>query len=852
MFDEPRARADRFFERFVFHKAENVGVVRIVCLAFLLSAVALSLRLMIAPVETGLQYVTFFPAVTLVAVLGGLWAGLLATLIGMVLATGIFTPPYYTLTLETVRTAFWSNLVFFLDGTIVSLAIEGLNHYRRRYVQKLGESLSANAQLEESSEHLKRILDNIFAYVGLLDVDGRVQTVNKPALERSGYGLEDVVGRFFHDAPWWSYDPHVQNQLKEAINEARNGRSSRYDVIVKMGRDLVPVDFQISPIYDRDKKLIGLLPTGVDITERKRAEAELRIAAVAFDSQESTMVTDAKGIIIKINRAFTETTGYSADEILGKTPRILKSGTHDAAFYQAMWDCINKTGTWTGEVWDRRKDGVIYPKWLNIAAVKDSRGVVVNYVGTHFDITERKIAEEKINALAFFDQLTGLPNRALLIDRLAQAMSASARNGAYGALLFIDLDNFKTVNDTLGHDKGDILLKQVAERLSSCVRIGDTVARLGGDEFVLMLAGLSPFDGDAAAQVDAVGEKILSTFNQPFQIGVNACHCTTSIGVTLFRGQEMTIDDLLKQADIAMYKSKAAGRNAIHFFDPEMEISMIRRAELEADLRQALHLGQFVLYYQPQVTDDGALIGTEVLVRWLHPTRGMVAPAEFIPLAEETGLILPLGYWILETACAQLAKWASVPGLSDVKVAVNVSARQFRQPDFKSQVIETLKRTGADPKMLKLELTESLLVENVQDLIQTMHSLKDYGVDFSLDDFGTGYSSLSYLKRLPLNQLKIDQSFVRDVLIDPNDAAIATTIVALGESLGLHVIAEGVETEPQQAFLAEAGCKSYQGYLFGRPLPVAEFEALADGYATARDAALPSATKHLAMDQLES
>ena len=561
------------------------------------------------------------------------------------------------------------------------------------------------------------------------------------------------------------------------------------------------------------------------LDSQQHSVAQLRIAATAFESQESMMVTDASNVILRINRTFTETTGYTAEEIVGQTPRLLKSDRHDADFYRAMWETIHRTGGWQGEIWDRRKNGEMYPKWLSISAVKDDMGAVTHYIGTHFDISERKQAEEKIHELAFFDQLTGLPNRTLLLDRLNLAMSTSTRSGSFGALLLIDLDNFKTLNDTLGHDMGDLLLKQVAQRLTTCVRAGETVARLGGDEFVVMLADLSTSEIDAATRAKTVCEKIRSTLNQTYQLNSLVYHITPSIGATLFRGHLVSIDDLVKQADLAMYKSKETGRNAIHFFDPAMQASVVARVNLETDLRRAIEENQFRLHYQAQVVGAGRVTGAEALVRWQHPQRGLVSPAEFIPLAEETRLILPLGLWVLETACAQLAEWAGQPRMADLTLAVNVSAHQFRQADFVDQVLTTLKNTGANPQRLKLELTESLLVENVQDIIEKMFALKAKGVGFSLDDFGTGYSSLSYLKRLPLDQLKIDQSFVHDVLSDPNDAAIARTVVALAQNLGLGVIAEGVETEAQRDFLANAGCHAYQGYFFSRPLPVDGFEA---------------------------
>ncbi|MDP2171975.1 MAG: EAL domain-containing protein [Rhodocyclaceae bacterium] len=566
-----------------------------------------------------------------------------------------------------------------------------------------------------------------------------------------------------------------------------------------------------------------------DITERKLAEQELRIAAAAFESLEATIITDADNVILRVNAAFTTITGYTAAEAIGQTPALLKSGRHDADFYSDMWESIQRTGGWQGEVWDRKKNGEEYAKWLTITVVKDAAGAVTHYVGTHFDITERKLAEEKINKLAFFDPLTGLPNRTLLQDRLKQAMTTSARGANHGALLFIDIDNFKTLNDTLGHDMGDQLLKQVASRLAACVREGDTVARMGGDEFVVVLGGLSPREPEAVASSEAVAAKILATFRQPFQLGVLTHQSTASIGISLFSGQARpaSIDDVMKQADLAMYRSKDAGRNTWRFFDQSMQAAAMNRAALETDLREAVQQQQFLLHYQAQVVGEGHLTGAEVLVRWQHPERGMIAPNDFIPLAEETGLILPLGAWVLETTCTQLALWATRPEMAHLTLAVNISARQIHQRDFVERVLEVLDRTGANPQRLKLELTESLLVDNVEEIIGKMFALRSRGVGFSLDDFGTGYSSLSYLKRLPLDQLKIDRSFVLDVLTDPNDAAIARTVVALAQNLGLNVIAEGVENAEQRDFLANAGCHAYQGYFFSRPLPIEGFEAFA-------------------------
>ncbi|MDP2785065.1 MAG: EAL domain-containing protein [Sulfurimicrobium sp.] len=560
------------------------------------------------------------------------------------------------------------------------------------------------------------------------------------------------------------------------------------------------------------------------LRESQQADADLRISATAFEAQEGMVITDTEHVILRINRAFSVITGYASEDAIGKKMSLLKSGRHGPTFYAAMWNGILQNGSWQGEIWNRRKNGEIFPEWLSITAVKGGAGNVTHYVGTMTDITARKAAEDEIQQLAFYDSLTRLPNRRLLIDRLQQALVSSSRSGLIGALLFIDLDNFKTLNDTLGHDIGDLLLRKVAERLTECVREGDTVSRLGGDEFVVMLEDLGVSPEEAATLAEAVGEKILATLNQVYQLAGHEHRSTPSIGVTLFADQRETVDELLKRADLAMYQAKAAGRNTLRFFDPDMQAAVTARAAMEADLRHGLENREFFLHYQPQVDGHGHMFGAEALLRWQHPRRGPVSPAEFIPLAEETGLILPIGDWVLNTACTQLVAWGTRPEMAHLTLAVNVSARQFRHADFVEQVLAVLHHTGADPRKLKLELTESLLLDDVEDIIAKMTALKAHGVGFSLDDFGTGYSSLSYLKRLPLDQLKIDQSFVRDVLTDPDDAAIARTIVALAQSLRLDVIAEGVETEEQRDFLERNGCHAYQGYLFSRPLPLEAFE----------------------------
>ncbi|WP_144049414.1 bifunctional diguanylate cyclase/phosphodiesterase [Vreelandella massiliensis] len=547
--------------------------------------------------------------------------------------------------------------------------------------------------------------------------------------------------------------------------------------------------------------------------------AQLKIAAMAFETHLGMFIADAENRIVQVNRTFTEITGYSEAEVLGQTPSLLNSGRHDADFYRAMWRQLKETGSWQGEVWNQRKSGEVYPQWLTISVVRNDAGEVTHYVATLSDITQRKAAEQEIHQLAFFDSLTGLPNRRLLIDRLEAALKETQREGHYSAVMFIDLDNFKTINDSLGHYLGDALLNAVAERLTHIVRDDDTVARLGGDEFVVMLHALGRNEPAATQSAEAVAQKLLSALLEPIDVEGHVLQISGSIGITLFHGDAVGVSAILQQADLAMYQAKAAGRNALRFFDPSMQAAVMDRAQLEADLRHVIEREELMLFYQTQVNAEGSVVGVEALVRWEHPSRGVVSPGVFIPLAEENHLIGPVGAWVLETACQQLAQWARDPATEALSIAVNVSPNQFRQAQFVEQVEAVLARTGANPQRLKLEVTETLLMEDLEAVRSRMETLRGLGVRFSLDDFGTGYSSLAYLKRLPLDQLKIDQSFVRDVLEDPADAAIVRTVIALAHSLELEVIAEGVETQAHRDWLYGEGCMAYQGYFFSRPGP---------------------------------
>ena len=572
------------------------------------------------------------------------------------------------------------------------------------------------------------------------------------------------------------------------------------------------LDTLTSTLIDQNRKLTA-------------QQAELLISAAAFDVQLGMMITDADRVALRVNTAFTDITGKTADDVIGKIPSIFRASQQGMHSNRELLDAVERQGKWQGELQGQRKDGSTYPKWVTVTTVKKSDGAVSHYIITFNDISERKKAEKVIERLACYDSLTHLPNRRLMNDRLTQVIAACKQNKSFGALLFINLDNFKALNDTLGHKHGDSLLQQIAQRLVTLIKTESTVAHLGGDEFVVVLGKLGRTPQEAATQTEIVGEQILKHLNFTYHIDALDHHNSASIGATVVGEDDSGVDNILRQAGLAMYKAKHNGGNTLRFFDPKMQTLIMERAYLENALREAVTARQLTLHYQAQVNCSGDITGVEALVRWRHPERGLISPATFIPLAEETGVILPLGRWIIESACAQLAHWSSQPEMAHLTIAVNVSARQFDHPDFVPEVLRILDSTGANPRRLKLELTESMLAEKVEAIIERMLVLQKRGVAFSLDDFGTGYSSLSYLKRLPLDQLKIDQSFIRDILLDPNDAAIAQTIVALGNCLGLHVIAEGVETAAQRDCLLSIGCHAYQGYFFSRPLPVEEFEA---------------------------
>ena len=685
--------------------------------------------------------------------------------------------------------------------------------------------------LRQSEENLAITLQCIGDAVISTDADGQVTRMNATAERLTGWRLADALGRPLAAvfqiidrltcAPVL-YPVHAVMALGKTVGFAK------HLALQSLEGQVYQVADSAAPIHNAAGHVLGVVLVFSDVSDSYRtqqalADSEARYRALVEWSPEA-MVVHREGQILFANPAALKL--FGAESALDWQGRSILDFIHPESHATILTRVQGLNSGYPEPMIEQRflkMDGSIFDV--------EVQGTSIDYDGQAAlqtsirDITQRKQAEAQIKKLAFFDPLTRLPNRRLLLDRLAHAMASSARHQHHAALLFVDVDHFKTINDTLGHHQGDLLLEMIAQQLATCVREGDTLARLGGDEFVLMLENLSDSALTAAAQAEAVADKILTALRLPCMLSDTTLHNTCSVGITLFGGAvHEGIEEPLKRADLAMYQAKAAGRNTSRFFDQQMQAVVTHRVALEKSLREALQQGQFLLHYQAQVASAGEITGVEALLRWQHPQRGLVSPAEFIPLAEESGLILALGHWVLETACAQLHLWRQLPQLAGLSMAVNVSPRQFRQVDFVQQVLAVLERSGADPTRLKLELTESMLVDNVPEVIAKMMALKARGVCFSLDDFGTGYSSLAYLKQLPIDQLKIDQGFVKDLLTDANDAAIAKMVVALAASLGLGVIAEGVETQAQQEFLDNIGCRAYQGYLFSRPLALAEFE----------------------------
>jgi len=681
--------------------------------------------------------------------------------------------------------------------------------------EDITERKAAEAKLAESEATYRSLFGNMlngFAYCRMEFRDGRpvdfvYLSVN--AAFSLHTGLTDVVGKRVSD-------------VIPGIQETDPGLFDIYGRVAKGGAPetfetfVTALDqwFSISVYCPEPEHFVAIFDV---ITERKQAEEQLRLAAQVFErAGEGIIVTDARQRILTVNQAFTTITGYSADEVLGKTPRVLKSDRHEPSYYQEMWSAIDEQGWWQGEIWNRRKSGNFYLGWLTINLVRDDTGVLTNFIGMFSDITAVKETQRRVDFLATHDELTGLPNRTLFLDRLRQTIARTNRKAAQFALLFIDLDNFKVVNDSLGHAAGDALLIEAARRLRHCVRVMDSVARFGGDEFALLIEDATSAEAEMAAC------RIAQELTEPVTIGGQDIHVSASVGICFYPSDGTDSGTLLKNADSAMYHAKESGKSTYRFFTQNLKSAADERLHLEAALRHAIDNGDLELHYQPQINlATGRIVGIEALARWSHPTEGMISPSRFIPLAEKSGLIIGLGEWVANAACQQMAQWVSL-GIDPPRMSVNVSVEQFKrgQPQAMLKRMLHLHRLPAD--RVVVELTESALMGDVEQFRRILHDLKDLGLGISIDDFGTGFSSLSYLRRFPIDELKIDRSFVNDIASSSDDRAIAQTIIAMAQTLGLSVVAEGIETREQFDTLRDLGCHIGQGYLFARPLPPVE------------------------------
>ena len=670
--------------------------------------------------------------------------------------------------------------------------------------------------LRSKQREIEGIIENAPSMISMKSPDGKYLMVNHLFVKLFDLSRDEIVGCTDMDIfPEETALEFRKNDLQ--IIESK--KASQFEESVVQGEVLHTYISNKFPLIGNGDEVIAICSIATDITERKNAELKLSLAKNIIDNaNEAIVVTNLDANIEEINDAYEKVSGYSREEVIGKNPNLLQSGYHDKQFYDDMWKVVREKGRWEGEMWDRRKDGEIYPKYLSISTVFDDADKPSKYVGIFSDITERKETEKQLRHLAYFDALTGLPNRVMLYDRLHQAILSAKRNDNLFAVMMLDLDRFKYVNDTLGHDAGDELLVAVAEQLKSLVRETDTVARIGGDEFKIILSDIKNAD-----EASVVAQKIIDNLKRPIRIKGRPVNIGASIGIAICPADGEEIDQLIKFADLALYKAKGSGRNCYQYFSNDLQVKVFDHIEMESDMQKAIAMGEFVLHYQPKINlSNGALSGMESLIRWQHPEKGLVPPDDFIPFSEETGLIIPLGEWILNTACRQLQVWSEKQD-QPLSLAINLSAIQFQQADLISMMKKIIDDHGIDPGHLELEITESMVMTDVDKAIETMEQLRELGLRLAIDDFGTGYSSLSYLKRFPINTLKIDKSFVQELTVDSEDAAIVRAIISMAEDLGVDVVAEGVETKEQLDFLTRHGCQYVQGYYFSKPLDVVQF-----------------------------
>ncbi|MFM8333513.1 MAG: putative bifunctional diguanylate cyclase/phosphodiesterase [Candidatus Methylumidiphilus sp.] len=682
--------------------------------------------------------------------------------------------------------------------------------------------------------HADAALASIGDGVVVTDAQGRVEYLNSEAENLTGWRLAEVAGKALDEAfPLTDESGAAQTGSTAAC--LRLGRAvdskSRLALLRKDGSRL-GIEDSASPILDGRGAATGAVWVFRDVTGKRKVEDELNLAASVFaNAVEGIIITDRNGLILRVNKAFCAITGYAPEDVVGKNPRMLSSGRHDRAFYQAMWQRLESVGEWQGEVWNRRRNGEVYPEWLNIRAIYDERGEKTHYVGIFSDISERIRDQEYIFRLAYYDSLTSVANRALLMDHLEMAIAHAQRQRMAVAVLFIDMDRFKLINDSLGHSIGDLLLQHVAQALTGSVRDGDTVSRFGGDEFVICLPDISGDREDAVVDSLKVAEKIQRRLSQTFALQGHEVAVTPSIGVALYPWDGETPGILIKHADIAMYHAKSLGRDNVQMFSEAMLSAGSERLRIQSALRKAVESREFLVYYQAQIDlPSGKIVGAEALLRWNNPELGWTPPNKFIPVAEDTSLIVPIGDWVLGQVCRDWKAWREKVGAERElpRIALNFSPRQFIQPDFFGRIMRVLDEAGVSPECMEIEITEATLMHNTEMALHALNQLRGAGIRIAVDDFGVGYSSLSYLKKFPIDVLKIDQSFICDICTDVNDAQIVRAIIAMGHSLNLKVLAEGVETAAQLAFLRGEGCQAVQGFLLSPPVPADDFAKLLD------------------------